>query len=313
MYNSLLKKIQESNKITLFKHINPDGDANFSCAALKEFIKFNFKGKQVKIAGNDVYDIFDVNQNVTDNFIKNSLVIVLDTSGPSRVDDNRYILGKYIVKIDHHPPLEQYGDLNIVEPKMNATCELLGNIFLSKTFKKYEINKKCAEYLCSGLITDTLCLKINGVNENTLKLASYLVSKGASISRINSKVFEIPLDEFNKDTILRSYLKVDGKLGYLFLDSKDLKKIGLNKDKIKNAIKEFSIISELNIWLIIVKNESKGAFEATIRSKEGYTINSIANKHGGGGHKNASGIPYLTKEKTIELLKDLQKLANRKI
>ena len=74
MYKKLLDKIKEYKKITIFRHERPDGDAVFSAYALKEFITSNFKNKQVKLVGNDSYDILESAFKVNDSFIKDSYI-----------------------------------------------------------------------------------------------------------------------------------------------------------------------------------------------------------------------------------------------
>jgi nanoRNase/pAp phosphatase (c-di-AMP/oligoRNAs hydrolase) len=41
MLNKLLEDIKKAEKITLFKHVNPDGDASGSTFGLKEIIELN--------------------------------------------------------------------------------------------------------------------------------------------------------------------------------------------------------------------------------------------------------------------------------
>lgn len=307
----LLKQIKKYDKITIFRHINPDGDCVFSSLAFKSFLNDNFKDKQVKISGNEEYDLIKDRQNVSDKFIKDSLAIVLDVSNVERLDDQRYKTAKFIIKIDHHPPLTNFGDLNYVNEKAAATCEYLGHIFSSKEFKKYELSKKTREYLYCGILTDSLNFKTTSTTSNTLKVASMLAKDDLKISDLSNYVFEQSLNEFDKATKLRSYLKVKNKLGYLILEDKDLKKLGMTSNEAKNNIGEFAYIKDLKIWVIAAFNKNTKLYDLSLRSKRGYVINEIAHEYGGGGHKNACGIKNLTKVKINALLKDLLKISEK--
>ena len=148
MYKQLLEKICEYDRITVFRHQRPDGDCMFSSLALSCFLKDNFKEKQIMIAGNDVYDLFPYNEDVHDDFIRSSLGIVIDTSTLARIDDDRVKLCDYIIKIDHHPVVENYGDLNYVNDKAGAAAEILTEI-LSQKILNHMSNPRKSASICT--------------------------------------------------------------------------------------------------------------------------------------------------------------------
>lgn len=310
-YIKILDKIKEYKKISIFRHISPDGDACFSQMALYTFLKENFKDKRIKNCGFDSYELFNNVEKVNDSFIKGSLAIVLDTSDKKRIDDQRVELADYIIKIDHHPPFDDYGDLNYVNVKAAAACELLADILFSSSFKKYYKSPKVCEYLYSGMLTDTLNFKVAACTSDTLKLASTLVKNGEfKMSDISDYVFASKLDIFSKITKLRTYLKTSGHLAYLLLNQKDLDNIGLSYSEAKNNIAEFGNIQEINVWCFFVYNKEKDYWEGSIRSKRKYIINGIARRYGGGGHANASGVRELKITDCKNMINDLKLIAN---
>ncbi len=50
--------------------------------------------------------------NIDDKTYQDALVIVCDTANAPRIDDERYSTGRKLIKIDHHPAVDQYGDIN---------------------------------------------------------------------------------------------------------------------------------------------------------------------------------------------------------
>ncbi len=48
---------------------------------------------------------------VEDVFYQGALVIVTDTANSPRISDQRYQLAEKLIKIDHHPNDDPYGDL----------------------------------------------------------------------------------------------------------------------------------------------------------------------------------------------------------
>jgi phosphoesterase RecJ-like protein len=89
---AIINKITECAKISLFFHEVPDFDALGACYALKRYIRDLFPEKEVAIIGLDVLDesfskgffSFD-KQHVPNDFLTDSLGIILDTANEQRV------------------------------------------------------------------------------------------------------------------------------------------------------------------------------------------------------------------------------------
>lgn len=307
MYKELIKKIKESKTITIFRHERPDGDAVFSSYALKQFLNDNFKDKKVYLVGNDKYDVIKSDFKVSDSIIKNSLCFILDTATMVRVDDKRcFELKPFTIKIDHHPVYEKYGDLNYTDEDMPAACAYLASIFMSKEFKKYKISNKTAEYLLSGIVTDTLCFKTASCDSSTFELTSKLLKLcDTNISDINYNVFSKSKEEYLAVSKLRSYTKIFNKIAYIIVSEKDIKKIGMSYNDIKNNVDILSGIKGINIWAIFVYNKKTKLYDGSIRSLNGYIINKIATKYNGGGHNHAVGVKSLKISQIKALLKEL--------
>lgn len=305
MYKKLFNKIQEYKNICIFRHVRPDGDATFSQFALETFIKDNFKNKNVKICGNDEYDLLPYSFMPSDEFISKSLVIVLDTSNSSRIDGDA-LKGDYIIKIDHHPSDEIYGNINISNPLACSTCEVLANIFYSNS--KYIVSKKTATYLYSGILTDSNCFTTSNTISDTLYYASKLTKDGNfDISSLNNYLFSKSIKEFNAVTKFRNKLIIKDSVGYVVLDKKSLKSLNMSKDEAKNSIDEFKHINGLKIWAVFAEDSKTNLYDGSIRSKSIYVINDICSKYNGGGHKNACGVKNLSLNQVKSLINDLSK------
>lgn len=310
MYKQLLDKIIEFDKITIFRHQRPDGDAVFSALSVYQFIKDNFKDKTIKVAGNDDFDLINKKDKISDKFIKESLAIVVDTSKADRVDDDRFATAKYIVKIDHHINVDDFADLNIVKDHAASCTEVLSDIFFSNTFKKYELSAKTCEYLYCGLMLDSIKLTTSNTSYHSIEVAAKLVKKGnLDVSGLINYLFDINSNEFNKATKLRSYFKIEGKFGYIMLSEKDLKKLDMTPNEAKNFINEIGNIKDINIWALLV--EDNGVYNASLRSKKQYPINKIAEKYHGGGHASACGVKNLTNSSIKTLFSELIEISTK--
>ena len=311
MYQKILEKIREYDSITIFRHQRPDGDCMFSALALDRFLKDNFPDKKIKIAGKDVYDIISRNVKISDRFIRNSLAFVLDTSNWDRIDDDRVQNAKFTIKIDHHPIVEDYADINLADVKASACAEVLAKMFMSRQFKGLILSEETCRYLYCGIMSDTINFRTTNVTADTMEIASKLIRKGdLKISELVEYVMDTDIESFKKSTVIRSKLQVKGKLGYIILKESDLKKLNMTQMEAKNNIDEIGRIKDLNIWAIAIENEQR--FDCSVRSKRGYVINSICREYGGGGHANAAAAKKMDQKTLNEFLERFVELSQKK-
>ena len=303
-YALILDEILKHDIITVFRHCRPDGDAVGSQLGLVTFLKDNFPNKAIYICGLETFDKYPMIDSVSEEIISNSLAIILDTSNRERIDDTRALNAKMTIKIDHHPIVDQFAELNFVNTAAGATCEILTDILTSDVFNEYHLSKEAAAYLYSGLLTDTLCFKTSSTTANTLLVASKLASCGIDIYAINAHIFGKTRRIFDYISYLRSKVEYRDGLAYVILNKEELEEAGVVASEARNYISEFSGIDEFKIWIILTENE-KGLYDGSIRSKKEYIINDIAAKYHGGGHANASGIKELTKADIELVINDL--------
>ncbi len=307
MYPQILQKIREYDKICIFRHERPDGDAMFSALAMGCFISDNYPDKAIRLAGNDRYDLISRNDAVEDSFISKSLAIVLDTSTSERIDDCRALNADYVIKIDHHPIKDDYGHLNLVDAKASACAQILASLFLSKAAKDMLLSEKTCEYLYCGIMADTINFRTTNVTAKTMDIAAKLIRKGnLKVAELVEFVMDKDLESFIKATKIRSYLKTEGSFGYVVLNEKDLMDLKMSGIEAKNNIDEIGRIKDLQIWSIAIEND--GSYDVSVRSKRGYVINEICKRYGGGGHENAAAAKQLDRNELNQMYETLEKM-----
>src|SRR5207248_1205571 len=89
------------------------------------------------------------------------------------------------VLIDHHQQPDNYADLVFHDVKACSTCELIYDLIVGMGSKK-QIDKKIADCLYTGLMTDTGSFRFPSVNANTHKIIGNLIEKGVKPSDIHS-------------------------------------------------------------------------------------------------------------------------------
>ena len=57
--------------------------------------------------------------------VQDALLIVTDTPDQRRVDSLDFSQGAYTIKIDHHPFIEKYCDLEYIDDSKTSACEII--------------------------------------------------------------------------------------------------------------------------------------------------------------------------------------------
>jgi phosphoesterase RecJ-like protein len=110
---AIIKSITNSNNICLFFHKKPDGDTLGGVFGLYEFIKDTFPKKNIVIVDltteDLIYDIFKyIDFKYDDNFIKDSLGILIDIPSANLLKSDKYLLCRETIRIDHHPSYDLF-------------------------------------------------------------------------------------------------------------------------------------------------------------------------------------------------------------
>lgn len=300
--------LEQFNIVTIFRHENPDMDALGSQLGLGNWINENYPDKQVFLCGYDFgrHQELSSKDPVSLEIIENSLAIILDTANSARVDDERFKLAKKTMRIDHHPYVERFADVEIIVVEDAATCQLLGELFIEIGLET--ISLKTAEYLYQGILTDTLCFRTNNTTPKTLSIASQIASRGINISKINQKVFDIDIDTFNYISLLRNKVKTRGGVAYAIITQNDLQPFTISINQAREYVSELGNVKDYLVWCIFTQDEENpNVYKGSLRSKD-IAINDIASRYNGGGHKNACGVKNLTIEQVKQLIKDLEEM-----
>ena len=308
MYKEIRNVIRKYDKITIFRHEFADPDALGSQFAMKELILDNFEGKEVYALGKNVKSLngtlFPMMDECDDEVIKESMVIVMDTANTQRIDDKRYSLGKEIIKIDHHPSIERYGKYNYVDETICSTTFFIAKFALELDLK---ISEDVATYLYAGIVGDTGRFFHNNTTVRAMRMAADLIDYGANIRKVYDAMYTRTINEMKLTGFILDNFKLFSEgLAYYILEEEDYKGLGVDFDKAKEYVNTLADIEGIRIWVSATFNHETGFYHISVRSKD-VTINDVAQRFGGGGHKHAAGIKTRYMERFLLILKDLEK------
>ena len=304
VYKSIYNEIKKYKIIYIARHIGPDPDAFGSQMALKKSIKLTFPEKEVYALGASVsrFKYFGKLDRIDNYDYENALLIVTDTPDNKRVDIENFLSFKHVIKIDHHPKVDKFGDIEYIKENASSASELVYDI-LENT--KLKIDTEVAGYLYIGICCDTNRFLFNTDNK-TFELVSKMIKKyKLDIESLYRKVYAKPLCEVRLMGHIASSLKVD-KYGFasIHIDEDVISSLGCDLSAVSNMINDFNNINEILVWTFVSYDGKNKLYKVNIRSR-GPIVNEIAFKYNGGGHKFASGVRTESKENVENLLKDL--------
>lgn len=308
MYSKFYEEIKKHDVIIIHRHSRPDGDALGCQIGLREALKEHYPEKEVYAVG-DLSERLAFIGNldiISDDKYNDALVIILDTPEEAMINDERYKMGKFIIKIDHHIPRNSFGDLEIIDTSFESCASLVADIIFSK---HSILNSIAASSLFTGIVTDSGRFRYDSVTPRTFQIASKLLESNFSFSEIYSKLYIEDL----KFVRLRSMFTLKFKLtannvAYIMTTYDELKEYGVDFfTASRGMVNTMSGIKGIDIWVNFTEDENNNVVVAEIRSTK-YNINQIATKYGGGGHLLASGASLKNFEEAKLMLDDLDKL-----
>ena len=205
MYSDIYKLIEEFNKIVIARHVGVDPDAMASVMALKDSINLTFAYKQVYAigSGSNRFSYFGKLDKIDDT--TDSLLIVLDTPDIRRIDGVNLEDFKKIVKIDHHPFVESYADIEHIDDTASSASELVLELINNTPLL---MNKNIASKIYLGIVSDTNRFMFNNSTSKTfLSVAKMIEEYHLEIDKLYEPLYLRPFNEVKLEEVKEKVLK----------------------------------------------------------------------------------------------------------
>lgn len=320
-YKQAFSKLISAKRVLILGHISPDPDALSSMSAVMEFLHIHNVACHTfvenKIDG--LYGYIPHEDKISSEkplvLSDYSVVVALDCGSLSRTglekEINTLIADKrrenntpYFIEFDHHQPQDKYADLEIRLPEKAATTEILYDFFQANN---WQINKKIADCILIGLISDTGHFIHPNSSFQALEISSQMLLKGASLKKISqyisggSSLAAIKLwgrvfsrVKFNRKT----------RMACTVVFQQDLKDLGVDRSELSDIFGDMvSYISYLpKVDVALLLKEESGVIKGSLRANNNNDIDvsKLAALFGGGGHKRAAGFSAVGSLKETE-------------
>jgi len=304
----LYNLVNKSKNILILSHYNPDADAVGSSLALYFLLKkLNKKVHLILpnafpnflkwMPGSNKIILFENDYEKSKKLIqKSDLIFLLDCNSFNRLNIQEFThlanesLAKKIL-IDHHIMPEKYFNAYYFDDSASSTCELIYQFSEHLNLKKF-FDKKIAQCIYTGIMTDTGSFKYDSVTSKTMCIAADLLNYNIDHAKIQQNVF----DTYSYDRLklvgyaLSEKLKYlpEYKAAYIALSQDELKRFNYQKGDTEGLVNTALSIKDVKFSALITETDK--FIKISLRSKGNLDVNQIARKYfNGGGHKNAAG------------------------
>ncbi len=294
------ERLRDARRVAVTTHINADGDACGSAAALVRLLPqmgidahvvnptpwpsiFNY------LLGPDVSDRSSQGSKALRDI---DALVILDVSDMSRLGHLAETARKLTVPrivIDHHAPSDEpAGELLMDDPAACATGELL---FDFATALDLEITPPIAEALYTAILTDTGGFRYANTTPRCHSIAAVLLTRGVDPETMYRRIYASLSP--GRIYLLRDALHTVGHdaahgISWICVTADALERYDVSPEDLDGIVEHPRSIAGTRLALFF-RDLGYGKVKVSFRSTGSVDVNRFAREFGGGGHAKASG------------------------
>lgn len=301
----ITEAIKAYDKIIIFRHKRPDGDAVGSTMGMRGILRLTYPEKDIRVINDDSAEYLDFlgreDEPVPDSHYEGALGIVIDTANSARISNPKYSLCDKLIKIDHHIPVEDYGDINWVDEEKSSASEMIAELYFANK-DEYKIDKSAATFIYCGMVTDSGRFRFPSVKGDTMRYAGMLLDCGVETENLFANLYMKDFDLYKFEANVYKTMKItENGVAYIFVDKKMQERFGLTREDAGAAVSYMDSIKGSLIWIAFIELDD----EVRVRIRSRFvTINKLAEKYSGGGHACAAGATVYSKREANKLVRE---------
>lgn len=316
MLSQVVELIESKQKFGITTHIKPDGDGVGSSLGLCWLLQSLGKQAEVIVHGEvpaayrslpGAEKIRDVDSVDTDY----DAVFVIECSDLER-PGIRGLENEVTVNIDHHATSEHFGTINWIDSTASAVGEMIYNLCKAIGGR---ITREIAECVYMALVTDTGSFHFSNTTDRTLKVASELVKAGVKPAEVSEAVYNnYPWSRIELMRQVLGTVKRDGTGTVASMrQTLKMREIAGAVDGDNNGFVNIPLASREILAVVYMREVGENEYRVSLRSKGDINVAKVAEKFGGGGHRNAAGLRVVGDwdEKEAELVSAVRDAVDR--
>ncbi|MCA1593429.1 MAG: bifunctional oligoribonuclease/PAP phosphatase NrnA, partial [Acidobacteria bacterium] len=292
MLSQVVEMIESKRRFAITSHIRPDGDSLGSSLGLYWLLKALDKEPEVimrdpvprayqKLPG---AELVRVTPGVDRPYDAVFVIECSDITRPGLLE----LDAQFVVNIDHHSTTALFGTINWIDSTASAVGEMIFNLCKAIGVR---VTREIAECVYTALVTDTGSFHYSNTTERTFKVASELVRAGVKPAKISQAVFSnYPWSKIELMSEVLSTIRRDpsGRVAWL-RQTMEMQERANASDQDADGFVNYPLSCGDVEAVAFLKESAPGVYRVSLRSKGDVNVARIAEKFGGGGHRNASG------------------------
>lgn len=247
---------------------------------------------------------------------KAEVVFALDSPTLERLGKIQEIIPEdaIIINIDHHISNEYFGAVNWVAENMCATGEIILTLLKEMNI---DITPDIATALYVSIVTDTGRFTHSNTTPEALRAAAFLIERGARHVEISKNVYNMNpfnLIQLHAQVLNTIRLHAENRIATIWLTKEMLEKTHVNAIDAQEFADIPVSIDGVTVGVLLREMTKPNWVKVSLRSRNGFNVNDIAKKFGGGGHKYAAGCEIQGSVADVEqlILEELEKALMQK-
>jgi len=291
----IIRECQDAKRIGISGHVRPDGDAISSCLALRKYLLNAFPDKEITVnLENPIPTIFN-DEAGYDEIVRDfpdeaeyDVYFALDCNRERLGETGKYFDGAAKrINIDHHESNKNgSGDLNVVDPDISSTCELLYTLFDGKY-----VDADVAKCIYTGMVTDTGVFQYQSTSPDTMRRAADLMEYGFDHTALIQRAFYEKTylqSQILGRCLMESVRFMGERCVVSWLDLKTQQFYGVVSKDFEGIVSQLRNIRGVDVSIFMYEIAGQ-EFKVSMRSSDRVNVAKIAERFGGGGHARAAG------------------------
>jgi phosphoesterase RecJ-like protein len=292
MLSQVVELIENKQSFAITTHVRPDGDGIGSSLGLCWLLRSLGKSAEVIVrddipaayaqlpGADEIKQILEVNG-------KYDAIFVIECSDLAR-PGIKGLENQFTVNIDHHATSEHFGTINWIDQTASAVGEMIYNLCKAIGGR---ITREIAECVYLALVTDTGSFHFPNTTDRTLKVASELVKVGVKPAQISEVVYNsYPWSriELMRQVLATVFRNESGTIAWM-RQTLEMAESSEAVDGDNNGFVNIPLAAKEVEAVVYMREVQPNEYRVSLRSKGSINVARVAEKFGGGGHKNASG------------------------
>jgi len=289
-------RLKGSYRVLLTCHRNPDGDAIGSALALAELA--GKLGVEATIVNRDETpanlrllpgaDRILITDSLPENFHTGyDLVITVECPGLDRTGFEG-LTRLPILNIDHHPTNAAYGVVNFLDAESPAVGEMVWLLYRELGVQP---SADAATNLLAALSTDTGDFRYSNATGRAFRAAAEMVEAGAEPARVANWVHNnrsLASVRLLGESLRSLRILCNGRLALITADRDAFERAEAGPEDTEETVNVPRSIAGVEAVAYFKQWEPR-VVRVSLRSRGAVDVCAVAEKFGGGGHKNAAG------------------------